>query len=94
MVNFPIFTKGADKFYYRFSKIKQIQLEQDSGQSLYDTNQDVRFIDLNRAGIALMEIVFEPDLSDGDEAAGLVRELVAILRQIESCSCKMEGMPS
>lgn len=48
-------------------------------------------IDLNRAGIPLMELVFEPDLSDGDEAAALVKELVLILQRLNTCSCKMEG---
>lgn len=38
-----------------------------------------------------MELVFEPDLSDGEEAAALVKELVLILLKINTCSCKMEG---
>jgi aspartyl-tRNA(Asn)/glutamyl-tRNA(Gln) amidotransferase subunit B len=39
----------------------------------------------------LMELVFAPDLSDGEEAAGLVKELILILTRLETCSCKMEG---
>ena len=49
------------------------------------------FIDLNRAGIPLMEFVFEPDLSDGEEAAALVKELILILQRLNACSCKMAG---
>lgn len=47
-------------------------------------------VDLNRAGIPLMELVFEPDLSNGEEAAALVKELVLILTTLRTCSCKME----
>lgn len=45
-------------------------------------------MDLNRAGVPLMEIVFEPDLSTGEEAAALLRELVLILTRLGVCSCK------
>lgn len=48
-------------------------------------------IDLNRAGVALMELVFEPDLRSGEQAAALVRELILILRAVGTCSCRMEG---
>jgi aspartyl-tRNA(Asn)/glutamyl-tRNA(Gln) amidotransferase subunit B len=48
-------------------------------------------VDLNRAGIPLMELVFEPDLEDGEEAAALVKELMLILQCLGTCSCKMEG---
>lgn len=46
---------------------------------------------MNRAGIPLMELVFEPDLADGEEAAALVKELMVILNRLGTCSCKMEG---
>ena len=49
-------------------------------------------IDLNRAGVSLMEIVFEPDLSDGEEAVALVSELIRILALLKTCNCKMEGL--
>lgn len=45
-------------------------------------------MDLNRAGVPLMEIVFEPDLSSGEEAASLLKELSLILTRLEVCSCK------
>lgn len=48
-------------------------------------------MDLNRAGNPLIEIVFEPDLKDGEEAACLIKELILILRKLETCSCKIEG---
>lgn len=47
-------------------------------------------VDLNRAGIPLMELVFEPDLTNGEEAAALVKELILILTKLNTCSCKME----
>lgn len=71
------------------SLIKQIQLEQDSGKSLHEDNRSL--VDLNRAGIPLMELVFEPDLTNGEEAAALVKELMIILQRIGTCTCKMEG---
>lgn len=48
-------------------------------------------IDLNRAGVPLMEIVFDPDLKDGEEAAALVKELSLILQRLGTCNCKMDG---
>lgn len=66
-----------------------MQLEQDSGKSLHDADKSL--VDLNRAGVPLMELVFEPDLADGEEAAALVKELVTILHRIRTCTCKMEG---
>ncbi|XP_043287532.1 glutamyl-tRNA(Gln) amidotransferase subunit B, mitochondrial [Venturia canescens] len=89
--NFRVYTPGIHKEpYLKSSKIKQIQLEQDSGKSLHDDLLKKSLIDLNRAGIPLMELVFEPDLSDGEEAAALVKELALILRRLNTCSCKME----
>lgn len=49
-------------------------------------------IDLNRAGMPLIEIVFEPDLADGYEAASLIEELMLILKAVDSCSCKIAGI--
>ncbi|KAF7994915.1 hypothetical protein HCN44_004387 [Aphidius gifuensis] len=75
--------------YTKVSKIKQIQLEQDSGKSLHDEKRGF-LVDLNRAGVPLMELVFEPDLASGEEAAALVKELVITLERLNTCSCKME----
>ncbi|XP_014261832.1 glutamyl-tRNA(Gln) amidotransferase subunit B, mitochondrial [Cimex lectularius] len=90
-IHFHIFTPGVHKTPYdRWSRLKQIQLEQDSGKSLHEEIIEYTLVDLNRAGIPLMELVFEPDLSDGEEAAALVKELILILSKINTCSCKME----
>ncbi|XP_028658530.1 glutamyl-tRNA(Gln) amidotransferase subunit B, mitochondrial isoform X2 [Erpetoichthys calabaricus] len=70
-------------------RIKQIQLEQDSGKSLHDDTRKQTLIDLNRAGVALMEIVMEPDMSCGEEAAAAVRELQLILQALGTCQGNM-----
>ncbi|MED6234762.1 hypothetical protein ATANTOWER_000155 [Ataeniobius toweri] len=69
--------------------IKQIQLEQDSGKSLHDDANSQTLIDLNRAGIGLMELVMEPDMSCGEEAAAAVRELQLILQALGTCQGNM-----
>ncbi|XP_043555686.1 glutamyl-tRNA(Gln) amidotransferase subunit B, mitochondrial isoform X3 [Chiloscyllium plagiosum] len=70
-------------------RIQQIQLEQDSGRSLHDDARTQTLIDLNRAGIGLMEIVMEPDMCCGDEAAAAVRELQLILQTLGTCHGNM-----
>ncbi|CAG9770606.1 unnamed protein product [Ceutorhynchus assimilis] len=88
-MEFHVFAPGVHKTCYKTSaRIKQLQLEQDSGKSLHDFDKSL--VDLNRAGIPLMELVFEPDLVDGEEAAALIKELMMILQTIQTCSCKME----
>ena len=72
------------------SAIVQVQLEQDSGKSVHDEVGGRSLIDLNRCGVGLMEIVFAPDLHDGQQAAALVRELALVLRAVGSCTCNME----
>ena len=90
-LKFIVFTPEMQKQpYFKTSKIKQIQLEQDSGRSFHSEHFERNLVDLNRAGIPLMELVFEPDLTNGEEAAALVRELSFILQLIGTCSCKME----
>ncbi|XP_029361232.1 glutamyl-tRNA(Gln) amidotransferase subunit B, mitochondrial isoform X1 [Echeneis naucrates] len=69
--------------------IKQIQLEQDSGKSLHDDTHSQTLIDLNRAGVGLMELVMEPDMSCGEEAAAAVRELQLILQALGTCQGNM-----
>ncbi|XP_076169902.1 glutamyl-tRNA(Gln) amidotransferase subunit B, mitochondrial isoform X2 [Ptiloglossa arizonensis] len=90
-ITFMVFNPGVHKQpYFKSSKIKQIQLEQDSGRTYHDELHGRNLIDHNRAGIPLMELVFEPDLTNGEEAAALVKELCLILQLISTCSCKME----
>ncbi|XP_071878064.1 glutamyl-tRNA(Gln) amidotransferase subunit B, mitochondrial isoform X2 [Bombus fervidus] len=90
-IKFNVFKSGLHKkSYSKSSKIKQIQLEQDSGRSYHNEVLGRSLIDLNRAGIPLMEFVFEPDLTSGEEAAALVQELCLILQLLGTCSCKMQ----
>ncbi|GLV42651.1 Glutamyl-tRNA amidotransferase subunit B [Carabus blaptoides fortunei] len=90
-LKFQVYTPGVHKApYTKVANIKQLQLEQDSGKSLHDAEASRSLVDLNRAGIPLMELVFEPDLVDGEEAAALVKELVMILQRLGTCSCRME----
>ncbi|XP_040274475.1 glutamyl-tRNA(Gln) amidotransferase subunit B, mitochondrial isoform X1 [Bufo bufo] len=70
-------------------QIKQVQLEQDSGKSLHDDVMHQTLIDLNRAGIGLMEIVMEPDMTCGLEAAAAVRELQLILQALGTSHANM-----
>eukprot|EP00854_Cymbomonas_tetramitiformis_P009809 gene9809-11622_t len=70
--------------------IQRIQLEQDTGKSLHDQHPDHSLIDLNRAGSALMEVVTEPALSSGEEAAAFVRTFQLLLRHIGTSSANME----
>lgn len=88
---FPVFVPGVTKKpYYKTVRLHQLQLEQDSGKSLHDEESGTSLIDLNRAGVPLMELVFDPDLTDSEEAAALVKELVLILSTLETCNCRME----
>ena len=61
-------------------RIERLHLEQDAGKSLHDQSPDKTFIDYNRAGVALMEIVSCPDLSDWNEAGSYLSKLRSILR--------------
>ncbi|XP_032102301.1 glutamyl-tRNA(Gln) amidotransferase subunit B, mitochondrial isoform X1 [Sapajus apella] len=70
-------------------RVKQIQLEQDSGKSLHDDLRSQTLIDLNRAGVGLLEVVLEPDLSCGEEAATAVRELQLILQTLGTSQANM-----
>lgn len=71
-------------------RIKQLQLEQDTGKSTFDPRNRVSEIDLNRAGTGLMEIVSEPDMRSPEEAADYVRTLQALLRSVGSSDGNME----
>ena len=70
--------------------IVRLHLEQDAGRSVHDREPGTTLIDLNRSGIALMEIVSEPDLRSAEEAAAYVRELRSILRHLGTCTGNME----
>ena len=70
--------------------IERLHLEQDAGKSLHDQHPSLTYVDLNRAGVALMEIVSKPDLRSGAEAAVYLQKLRAILRYLGTCDGNME----
>jgi aspartyl-tRNA(Asn)/glutamyl-tRNA(Gln) amidotransferase subunit B len=70
--------------------IERLHLEQDAGKSLHDQHQDYSYVDLNRAGVALMEIVSKPDMRSSEEAAAFVKKLRAIVRYLGTCDGNME----
>src|SRR5256885_2272792 len=70
--------------------ITRLHLEQDAGKSLHDQHPSQTYVDLNRAGVALMEIVSEPDLRGAGEAAIYLRKLRSILRYLGTCDGNME----
>jgi aspartyl-tRNA(Asn)/glutamyl-tRNA(Gln) amidotransferase subunit B len=70
--------------------VTRLHLEQDAGKSLHDQDATKSYIDLNRAGVALMEIVSEPDLRTPEEAGAYLRKLRTILRYLGTCDGNME----
>jgi aspartyl-tRNA(Asn)/glutamyl-tRNA(Gln) amidotransferase subunit B len=71
-------------------QLNRIHLEEDAGKSLHDIDPEFTGIDLNRAGVPLIEIVTEPDIRGGDEAYAYLTELRKILRYLEVCDGNME----
>jgi aspartyl-tRNA(Asn)/glutamyl-tRNA(Gln) amidotransferase subunit B len=70
--------------------IERLHLEQDAGKSLHDQHPNMSAIDLNRSGVALMEIVSKPDLRSADEAKAFLSKLRSILRYLGTCDGDME----
>ncbi len=70
--------------------ITRLHLEQDAGKSLHDQHPTQTYIDLNRSGVALMEIVSEPDMRSAEEAGAYVKKLRSILRYLGTCDGNME----
>ncbi|MFO0405225.1 MAG: Asp-tRNA(Asn)/Glu-tRNA(Gln) amidotransferase subunit GatB [Labrys sp. (in: a-proteobacteria)] len=70
--------------------IERLHLEQDAGKSLHDQHPTQSFVDLNRSGVALMEIVSKPDLRSADQARADVTKLRSILRYLGTCDGDME----
>ncbi len=70
--------------------ITRLHLEQDAGKSVHDQHPDKSYIDLNRAGVGLMEIVSEPDMRSAEEAAAYVKKLRAIVRCLGTCDGNMD----
>ncbi len=70
--------------------VTRLHLEQDAGKSLHDQHPSKSYIDLNRAGVALMEIVSEPDLRSPEEAGAYLRKLRTVMRYLGTCDGNME----
>ena len=70
--------------------IERLHLEQDAGKSLHDQHPNMSYVDLNRSGCALMEIVSKPDLRSSDEAKAYVTKLRQIMRYLGTCDGNME----
>ena len=71
-------------------RIERLHLEQDAGKSIHDLHPIMSFVDLNRSGVALMEIVSKPDLRSADEARAYVTKLRTIMRYLGTCDGDME----
>jgi len=70
--------------------IERLHLEQDAGKSLHDRSPTYSYVDLNRSGVALMEIVSKPDLHSAEEAKAFITKLRSILRYLGTCDGDME----
>ena len=75
----------------RLVRIERIHLEQDAGKSIHDIDPNLSFVDFNRTGVALMEIVSRPDLRGPEEAAAYVLKLRQILRYLGTCDGNMQN---
>ncbi len=90
----PIVGEGSvtvDLKAYSFEVgIERLHLEQDAGKSLHDQDPHYSFVDLNRSGVGLMEIVSKPDIRSAEEARGYVTKLRTIMRYLGTCDGNME----
>ena len=82
-------TMGVHKYKKRVG-ITRLHLEQDAGKSIHDQHPTLSLIDLNRSGVALMEIVSDPDITTPTEAAEYVKKIRAIVRALNTCDGDME----
>ena len=92
---YPIVGEGEVKITLKdntdiYVGIERLHLEQDAGKSFHDIDPQSSYIDLNRSGVALMEIVTKPDLRSADEAKAFVTKLRSILRYLETCDGNMD----
>ena len=70
--------------------VERLHLEQDAGKSVHDLHPQQTYVDLNRSGVALMEIVSKPDMRSSEEASAYVRKIRSILRYLGTCDGNME----
>ena len=75
----------------RLVRIERIHLEQDAGKSIHDMDPHMSFVDLNRTGVALMEIVSRPDIRGPEEAAAYIAKLRQIMRYLGTCDGNMQN---
>ena len=75
----------------RLVRIERIHIEQDAGKSIHDMDPNMSFVDLNRTGVALMEIVSRPDIRGPEEAAAYVTKMRQILRYLGTCDGNMQN---
>ncbi|MDP3739345.1 MAG: Asp-tRNA(Asn)/Glu-tRNA(Gln) amidotransferase subunit GatB [Hyphomonadaceae bacterium] len=80
----------ADEGYTFTVGIERLHLEQDAGKSIHDLDPNATYVDLNRSGVALMEIVSKPDIRSPAEAAAYVKKLRSILIALDTCDGDME----
>jgi aspartyl-tRNA(Asn)/glutamyl-tRNA(Gln) amidotransferase subunit B len=94
MYEAPICIGGAVRFVLdgeeKRVRLTRIHLEEDAGKNIHDAHADASLVDLNRAGVPLVEIVSEPDIRSPAEAAAYLRELRSILQYLEVCDGNME----
>ena len=93
---YPIVGEGEilvnlDAGIARNVRVERIHLEQDAGKSVHDMDPNMSFVDLNRTGVALMEIVSMPDIRSPEEAAAYVTKLRQILRYLGTCDGNMQN---
>ncbi len=72
-------------------RVERIHMEQDAGKSIHDMDPDMSFVDLNRAGVCLMEIVSRPDIRSAEEAAAYILKLRQIMRYLGTCDGDMQN---
>jgi aspartyl-tRNA(Asn)/glutamyl-tRNA(Gln) amidotransferase subunit B len=85
-----ILTDDKDESTAKTIGIERIHVEQDAGKLMHDQHPSYSYVDLNRSGVALMEIVSKPDMRSPEEAGAYVRKLRSILRYVGSCDGNME----
>jgi aspartyl-tRNA(Asn)/glutamyl-tRNA(Gln) amidotransferase subunit B len=85
-----VLTDEKDEASARTIGVERIHVEQDAGKLMHDQHPTMSYVDLNRCGVALMEIVSKPDLRSPAEAGAYLRKLRAILRYVGSCDGNME----
>ncbi|MDQ3074782.1 MAG: Asp-tRNA(Asn)/Glu-tRNA(Gln) amidotransferase subunit GatB [Pseudomonadota bacterium] len=85
-----VLTDEKDEASAKTIGVERIHVEQDAGKLMHDQHPSMSYVDLNRSGVALMEIVSKPDMRSPAEAGAYVRKLRAILRYVGSCDGNME----